>query len=56
VAYDPNGHDVNNLYQSNSRPGGGDSQNIDDIAAGTYDIKLFLNTTPMKVIFTPVAK
>lgn len=53
VAYDPAGHDLNNLYQSNSRPGAGDSQNIDNIAPGTYNIKLYLQTTPMKVVFTP---
>jgi len=53
VAYDPAGHDLNKLYQSNSRPGAGDSQNIDDIAPGNYNIKLFLETNPMKVVFTP---
>lgn len=56
VAYDPDGHDLNNLYQANSREGAGDSQNIDDIAPGTYDIKFYLNTTPMKAVFTPVGK
>lgn len=51
VAYNPKGHDLNNLYQSIS---GSDSQNIDDIDPGTYNIKLYLETTPMKVVFTPV--
>ena len=50
VAYNPAGHSLNNLYQSLS---GADSQNIDDIAPGKYNVKLFLETTPMKVIFTP---
>jgi len=50
VAYNPAGHDLNNLYQSLP---GADSQNIDDIAPGKYNIKLFLETTPMKAIFTP---
>lgn len=51
VAYNPKGHDLNNLYQSIS---GADSQNIDDVDPGNYDIKLYLETTPMKVVFTPV--
>ena len=50
VAYNPKGHDLNNLYQSIS---GADSQNIDDIDPGNYTIKLYLETTPMKVVFTP---
>ena len=50
VAYNPAGHDLNNLYQSVS---GADSQNIDDIAPGKYKIKLYLETSPMKVVFTP---
>jgi starch-binding outer membrane protein SusE/F len=50
VAYNPAGHSLNNLYQSVS---GADSQNIDDIAPGKYNIKLYLETTPMKVVFTP---
>ena len=50
VAYNPAGHDLNNLYQSVS---GADSQNIDNIAPGKYNIKLYLETTPMKVVFTP---
>lgn len=53
VAYNPAGHDLNNLYQSLSSA---DSQNIDDIAPGNYNIKLYLETTPMKVVFTPVTK
>ncbi len=50
VAYNPAGHDLNKLYQSIT---GADSQNIDDVAPGKYNIKLFLETTPMKVVFTP---
>lgn len=53
VAYDPAAPDLNNLYQSNTRPNT-DSQDIKDIAPGNYNIKLFLETTPMKVVFTPV--
>ncbi len=56
VAYDPDGHDLNNLYQANSRQGAGDSQNIDDVKPGTYNIKLSLYTKPMWVTFTPVEK
>jgi len=41
---------LNNLYQSVS---GADSEDIKDIAPGKYNIKLFLETTPMKVVFTP---
>lgn len=51
VAYNPAGHDLNNLYQNT---GGVDSQNIDDIAPGKYNVKLYLETTPMKVVFAPV--
>jgi len=50
VAYNPAGHDLNNLYQSITDH---DSQNIDNIAPGKYNIKLYLETTPMKVVFTP---
>jgi len=50
VAYNPKGHDLNNLYQND---GTTDSANIDDIAPGKYIIKLFLETTPKKVVFTP---
>ena len=50
VAYNPAGHDLNNLYQNDGKT---DSQNIDDIAPGKYNIKLYLETTPMKVVFTP---
>ncbi|MDP2336026.1 MAG: SusE domain-containing protein [Bacteroidota bacterium] len=50
VAYNPAGHDLNNLYQSVS---GADSQDIRDIVPGKYNIKLYLETTPMKVVFTP---
>ncbi|NVO21215.1 MAG: SusE domain-containing protein [Bacteroidetes bacterium] len=60
VAYRPNNHDLNNLYQSHGllngvqlEPDLGDSQNIDDIAAGNYDIKFFLESSPMKAVFTP---
>jgi|GEM_PF-191890 hypothetical protein len=59
VAYRPNNHDLNNLYQSHGSLNGvyfeadlGDSQNIDDVAAGTYNIKLYLETKPWKVVFT----
>ena len=50
VAYNPAGHDLNNLYQNNGKV---DSDNITDIAPGKYNIKLYLETTPMKVVFTP---
>jgi len=50
VAYEPGNHDLLNLYQSIS---GADSENIDDVAPGTYDVKLSLETTPMWVTFTP---
>ncbi|MFA5327397.1 MAG: SusE domain-containing protein [Prolixibacteraceae bacterium] len=50
VAYDPAGHNLNKLYQND---GTTDSQNIDDVAPGNYNIKLYLETTPMKVVFTP---
>lgn len=50
VAYNPAGHDLNNLYQNDGKT---DSQNIDNIAPGTYNIKLYLETTPIKVVFTP---
>jgi len=50
IAYNPAGHNLNNLYQNDGKT---DSQNIDDIAPGTYNIKLYLETTPMKVVFTP---
>ncbi len=62
VAYRPGKHDLNNLYQSHGKlvdvieTDLGDSQNIDDIAPGNYDIKLFLETTPWKAVFTPTAK
>lgn len=50
VGYNPAGHNLNNLYQNN---GTKDSDNIDDIAPGKYNVKLYLETTPMKVVFTP---
>jgi hypothetical protein len=50
VAFNPAGHDLNNLYQNDGKT---DSQNIDNIAPGKYNIKLYLETTPMKVEFTP---
>jgi starch-binding outer membrane protein SusE/F len=62
VAYRPNDHNLNNLYQSNGTLEGvsieanlGDSQNIDDVAAGSYHIKLFLVTSPWsaRAVFTP---
>ena len=49
VAYEPDNHDLMDLYQSVD---GADSQNIDDVAAGTYDVKLSLETAPMWVTFT----
>jgi hypothetical protein len=50
VAYNPAGHDLNNLYQNDGKT---DSQDIKDVAPGKYIIKLYLETTPMKVVFTP---
>jgi hypothetical protein len=50
VAYNPAGHSLNNLYQNDGKT---DSQNIDDVAPGKYNIKLYLETTPMKAVFTP---
>ncbi len=50
VAYNPAKPDLNNLYQNDGKT---DSQDIKDIAPGKYNIKLWLETTPMKVVFTP---
>lgn len=50
VGYNPAGHDLNKLYQNDGKT---DSQDIKDIAPGRYSIKLYLETTPMKVVFTP---
>jgi len=50
VAYNPAGHDLNNLYQNDGKT---DSQNIDNVAPGKYNIKLYLETSPMKVVLTP---
>ena len=50
VAYNPAGHDLNALYQNDGKT---DSQDIKDVAPGKYNIKLYLETTPMKVVFTP---
>ena len=50
VAYNPASHSLNNLYQNDGKT---DSQNIDDQAPGKYNIKLYLETTPMKTVFTP---
>jgi len=50
VAYNPAGHSLNNLYQNDGKT---DSQNIDDVAPGKYNVKLYLETTPMKAVFTP---
>ena len=51
IGYSPTaGHSLNNLYQNDGKT---DSQNIDDITPGKYNIKLFLETTPMKATFTP---
>ncbi len=51
VAYDPDAMDLNNLYQSNTRPNT-DSKDI-AVTAGTYNIKLYLATKPMKVVIAP---
>ena len=51
VAYDPASPSLNSLYQANTRPNT-DSQDIKDIAPGKYNIKLYLESTPMKVVFT----
>jgi len=50
VAFNPSGHSLNNLYQNDGKT---DSQNIDNIAPGKYNVKLYLETNPMKVVFTP---
>ncbi|MBA4407900.1 MAG: SusE domain-containing protein [Bacteroidota bacterium] len=50
VGYNPAGADLNNLYQNDGKT---DSKDIKDIAPGKYNIKLYLETTPMKVVFTP---
>ena len=50
VAYNPASPDLNNLYQNDGKV---DSKDIGDIAPGKYNIKLYLETTPMKVVFTP---
>ena len=50
VAYNPANNDLNNLYQNDGKT---DSQDIKNIAPGNYTIKLYLETTPMKVVFTP---
>jgi len=50
VAYNPAGHSLTNLYQNDGKK---DSDNITDITPGKYTIKLYLETSPMKVVFTP---
>ncbi|MCE1199229.1 MAG: SusE domain-containing protein [Marinilabiliales bacterium] len=50
VGYNPAGHSLNSLYQNDGKT---DSQNIDDVAPGKYNIKLYLETTPIKAVFTP---
>lgn len=50
VAYNPAKPDLNNLYQNDGKT---DSQDIKDIAPGKYTIKLYLESSPMKVVFTP---
>ena len=50
VAYNPAGHDLNNLYQNDGKT---DSANIDNVTPGKYNIKLYLETKPMKVVLTP---
>ena len=54
LGYSPTAKDLNNLYQSKS-DGTNDSGNIDNIAPGVYNIKLYLETKPMKVVFTPAS-
>ena len=51
VAYNPANPDLNNLYQNDGKT---DSKDIANITPGKYSIKLYLETTPMKVVFTPV--
>lgn len=51
IGYNPAGADLNNLYQNDGKT---DSKDITDIAPGKYQIKLYLETRPMKVVFTPV--
>jgi hypothetical protein len=62
AAYRPGAKDLNNLYQSHGALDGvtiendlGDSSNIDDIAPGTYNVKLYLNTKPWKAVFAPAS-
>ncbi len=50
VGYNPASPSLNNLYQNDGKT---DSQDIKDIAPGKYNIKLYLETTPKKVVFTP---
>jgi len=52
IGYHPDSPDLMNLYQSNSEDGVGDSKDIRDVAPGTYDVKLSLDTSPMWVSFT----
>jgi hypothetical protein len=52
VGYNPAGADLNKLYQND---GTTDSKDIADIPPGKYNIKLYLETTPMKVVFTPAS-
>jgi hypothetical protein len=50
IGFNPAGHSLNNLYQNDGKT---DSQNIDNVTPGKYNIKLYLETTPMKAVFTP---
>lgn len=50
VGYNPASPSLNNLYQNDGKT---DSQDIKDIAPGKYNIKLYLETTPKRVVFTP---
>jgi hypothetical protein len=50
IGYNPAGADLNKLYQNDGKT---DSKDIKDIAPGKYTIKLYMETTPMKVVFTP---
>ncbi len=50
IAYNPASPSLNNLYQNDGKT---DSKDITDVAPGKYNIKLYLETTPMKVVLTP---
>ena len=50
VAYNPASPSLTNLYQNDGKT---DSKDITDMPPGKYNIKLYLETTPKKVVFTP---